>query len=297
MSVRINPSLLPDLLASIQQSRQNENAATQELSSGRTVNNPSDNPAATAAVVLNHGQSGQDAQFLQNISTLQGRFQTADSTLSNVVQVLTQALSLGTEGANSTVSDSDRQAIATEVQGLLTQTVGLANTTYQGACLFGGTNVNAQPFTLDSTTGAVTYNGNSKTTSVEISQGNSITANVPGDRLFQNGSGSVLGALQDLYTALTTATNMPAAVTEVQSALSQLGVQRVTYGNALNQINQNESFLNQDKLNLSEQENTLEGADLSAVATNFAQAQLAVQATLSATSRVLSQKTLLDYLA
>ncbi len=297
MSVRLNPDLLPDLLASIQKSEQNENIATQELSSGRTVNSPSDNPAAAAAIVLNHDQTGQDAQFLQNISALQGRFQVADSTISNVVEVLTQALSLGTEGANGTVSATDRQAIATEVQGLLTQTMGLANTTYQGAYLFGGTNVNTQPFTVDNTTGAVTYNGNPNTTSVEISNGNSITANVPGDQLFQNASGSVLGALQDLYTALNTGTNMPAAVSEVQSALSQLDVQRVTYGNALNQINLSESFLNQDQLNLSEQENTLEGADLSVVASNFSQAQLADQATLSATSRVLTQKTLLDYLA
>ena len=297
MSVRLNPDLLPDLLASIQKSEQNENITTQELSSGRTVNSPSDNPAAAAAIVLNHDQTSQDGQFLQNISALQGRFQVADSTISNAVEVLTQALSLGTEGANGTVSATDRQAIATEVQGLLTQTVGLANTTYQGAYLFGGTNVDAQPFTVDSTTGAATYHGNSNTTSVEISNGNSITANVPGDQLFQNANGSVLGALQDLYTALNTGNNMPAAVSEVQSALSQLDVQRVTYGNALNQINLSESFLNQDQLNLSQQENTLEGADLSVVVSNFSQAQLADQATLSATSRVLSQKTLLDYLA
>jgi flagellar hook-associated protein 3 FlgL len=296
MSVRVNPDLLPDLLASIQQSQSNQTTATEEISTGRMVNNPSDNPAATAAIVLTHDQSGQDAQFLQNITTLQGRFQTADSTLSNVVQALTQAVSLGTEGATGTLSSSDRQAIATEVQGLLTQTIGLANTTYQGAYLFGGTNVNTQPFTQDATTGAIAYHGNPNTSSVEISQGNSITANVPGDQLFQNAAGSVLGALQDLYTALNTGTNMPAAVTEVQSALSQLDVQRVTYGNALNQINLSESFLNQDQLNLSQQEDTLEGADLSVVATNYSQAQLAEQATLSATSVALNQKTLLDYL-
>jgi flagellar hook-associated protein 3 FlgL len=296
MSIRLNPDLLPELLASMQQSEQNETTATQQLSSGRTVNSPSDDPAATAAIVLNHDQSSQDAQFLQNISTLQGRFQVADSTLSNVVQVLTQAVSLGTEGATSTVSASDRQALATEVQGILTQTVALANTTYQGAYLFGGTDVNTQPFTLDDTTGAVTYNGNPNTASVELSNGNSITTNVPGDQLFQNGSGSVFGALQDLYNSLNSGNNIPTAVNEVSSALTQLGVQRVTYGNALNQINLSESFLNQDTLNLSEQENMLEGADLSTVATNFSQAQLASQATLSATSEVLSQKTLLDYL-
>jgi len=137
---------------------------------------------------------------------------------------------------------------------LLSQTVSLANASYQGAFLFAGTKVSTQPFTLDTTTNTVTYNGNSATTSVQLSDGNSINANLPGDQLFQNGSGSVTGALQDLYSALTTGTNIPASVTEVQNALNQVNQQRVFYGNNLNQISLSESFLNQDKLNLSQQE-------------------------------------------
>jgi chemotaxis methyl-accepting protein methylase len=54
--------------------------------------------------------------------------------------------------------------------------------------------------------------------------------------------------------------------------------------------------LNDDQLNLSQQENGLAGADMAAVATNFAQAQIASQATVNATARVLSLPTLLSYL-
>ena len=54
--------------------------------------------------------------------------------------------------------------------------------------------------------------------------------------------------------------------------------------------------LNDDKVNLSQEENGLAGADMAAVATNFSQAQLANQATLSATAKVLGLPTLLDYL-
>ena len=296
MAVRLNPDLLPSLLNSLQQSKQNEALATAQLGSGRSVNQLADNPAASAALVLNHDQASQDGQFLQNLTTLQGRYQVADSSLSNVVQVLTRALTLGTEGANGTVSAADRKDIAGEVQGLLNQTVSLANASYQGAFLFAGTKVTTQPFTLDSTTNAVTYNGNTLTTSVELSSGNSITANVPGDQIFQNAAGSVMGALQDLYSSLMSGNNIPNAVAEIQSGLNQISDQRVFYGNALNQINLSESFLNQEKVNLSQAENGLAGADLAVVATNFAQAQLANQATLSATAKVLGLPTLLDYL-
>ncbi len=296
MSVRLNPDLLPSLLASIQQTSQNQANATVELGSGQSVNQLSDDPAAAAALVLNHDQSSQGAQFLQNLNSLQGKYQVADSALSNVVLALTRALSLGTEGANGTVSDSNRQAIAGEVQGLLSQTVNLGNTTYQGSYLFAGTKVSTQPFTVDTTANTVTYNGNSATTSVELSNGDSITANVPGDQIFQNPAGNAIGALQDLYTALTTGANIPAAVTEVQNGLNQISSQRVFYGNALNQINLSETFLNQEQVNLSQQENSLIGANLAQVASSFAQAQVATQATLSATAKVLSLPTLLDYL-
>jgi flagellar hook-associated protein 3 FlgL len=296
MTIRLNPDLLPDLLASIQQSQANQNIATQQLSSGRSVNQLSDNPAAAAAVVQNHNQASQDVQYLQSIDSLQGRFQTADSALSNVVTVLTRALSLGVEGANGTLNAGDQQAIASEVQGLLNQTVSLGNTNYQGSYLFGGTAVNTQPFSLDAATNAVTYNGNANTTSVLLSAGVAVTANVPGSQLFRNTNGSVLGSLQDLYTALNTGTNIPAAVTEIQNALSQVDIQRVTYGNALNQINLSQNFLNQDQINLSTQENALVGVDPAVAATNFSQAQVANQATLSATARVLSLPTLLDFL-
>jgi len=52
---------------------------------------------------------------------------------------------------------------------------------------------------------------------------------------------------------------------------------------------------NVDQLNLSQQENGLAGADMAAAATNFAQVQIASQATVTATARVLSLPTLPDY--
>jgi len=298
MTIRLNPNPLPDLLAAIQQSDQNVNLAEQLLGSGLKVHQLSDNPGAAASDVQNRNQYSQDDQFLQNISTLQSRFQVADSTLSNVVTALTQALSLGTEGANGTLSTQDRQAITAEVQGLQTQIAGLANTQAQGGYLFSGTAVNTQPFAVNTTTGAVTYNGNTGVACTQLSSGNSINTNVPGSQLFQNASGSVFGSLQDLVTALQSnnTTAIGNAVTEVQNALSTLDTQRVFYGNALNQVTQSEDFLNQDQLNLSTQQNALIAVDPATAASDLVQAQTDNQAILSAAGRTLSLPNLLTYL-
>lgn len=296
MTIRINPNLLPDLLLSIEQSKQNIDTATLQLATGRKVNQLSEDPAAVAALVGNHNQAGQDDQFLHNISTLQTKFQVADSTLSDVVQVLTRAISIGIEGANGTQSAADRAAIAGEVQGLQTQLVSLANTAYQGTYLFAGTAVTTQPFTLDPVTNAVTYNGNTSVSSVQLSNGNAININVPGSQLFQNASGSAFDALQNLFSSLISGNNIGTAVTQVQSSLGQVSTQRVFYGNALNQANLSENFLGQDKVNLSTQENALVGVDPAKAASDLVQAQIANQATLSATGRILNLPTLLDFI-
>jgi flagellar hook-associated protein 3 FlgL len=296
MSIRLNPNLLPDLLTAVQQSEQNMNAATEQLASGRSVNRLSDDPAAVAALVGNHNSTGQDDQFLRNISSLQARFQVADSTLSNVVTVLTRAVAIGTEGANGTLSAADRQAVAGEVQGLTSQLLSLANTTYQGTYVFSGTAVKTQPFALNTTTNAVTYNGDANTTSVQLSNGNPISTSVPGSQLFQNASGDAFGALQNLNAALLSGNNIGAAVTQVQTALSTVSTQRVFYGNGLNQITLSENFLSQDKVNLSSQENSLVGVDPAKAASDLVQAQVANQSILSATGRVLTLPTLLSFL-
>jgi flagellar hook-associated protein 3 FlgL len=296
MSIRLNPNIIPDLLVSIEQSRQNLDTADQQLATGFKINQLSDGPAAAAAFVGNRSQSSEDDQFLQNIGTLQSRFQIADSTLSNVVTVLTRAISIGTEGANGTLSASDRQAIAGEVQGLSSQLLGLANTSSQGTYIFAGTAVTTQPFTQNPATGAVTYNGNTNVTSVQLSNGTSIQGNLPGSQLFQNSSGNAFTALQDLTNALNSGNNIGAAVTEVSNALSAVDTQRVFYGNALNQVTLSQNFLNQDKLNLSSQENTLVGADLAQAASNFSQATTANQAALQAASKALNLPTILDYI-
>jgi flagellin-like hook-associated protein FlgL len=107
---------------------------------------------------------------------------------------------------------------------------------------------------------------------------------------------SALSGVAKPYASLVSGNHIGQAVGQVNSALTQVGVQRVAYGNALNQIDLTQNFLNQDKINLSSQENTLVGAHPVKAATDFSQAQLANQSTISATGRVLSLPTLLDFI-
>lgn len=297
MNVRVNPNILPDLLAGLDQTRQQLNQADAQLASGRSINAPSDNPAGTAALVLNHAAQSQTDSFRQNISDLQSKMQIADSALSSGESAIQQAISLGVEAGNSNLSDQNRQAIAQQLSGIQQQLVGIANTTAGGTYLFGGTLVTTQPFTLNpSDPSGVTYNGNSAVLSVEISNGQNVTTNVPGNQLFLNPAGNVFGALNQLITAIQSNSGIAAANTAFGQAASEFNTERLAYGTSLNQLQSTDSFLANDQVQLQTQEGNISAADLAKVATNFSQAELAYNSLLAAEGKILNLPTLLNYL-
>ena len=165
-ATRINPYPMPDLLAALEQLQQQQNTATLQLATGSTINKPSDNPAGAALLTQIFDQSSQVDSFQKSMSSISGELQTADSTLNSVTNALQRAISLGVEGANGTLSDSDRADVATELTGIQAQLVSLANTSYQGQFIFSGT-AEVQPFVTDAqASSGVRYAGNSGTNTV-----------------------------------------------------------------------------------------------------------------------------------
>ncbi len=296
--MRVNPDFTPNILTELYISQSQEQAALEQISTGQLINMPSDNPAGAATLVENLSEQNQTDQFLQNTSSVEGLLQTADSTLSSLVESLNQAISLGVQGASSTVSLEDQQQIAQQVQGIQTQVLQLANTSYQGNYIFAGTATTTVPFTANSSApDGVTYNGNNNTNSVEIAEGRSIQTNLSGAQIFQGSGGDVMGSLQQLVTALQSGntTNIGAATNQVSTALNYVSQQRVFYGSAMDQLTSNQSFLQQEQVNLQSQENTVDGVNMAQAATNLSQAQVTQNATLAALAKIIPV-TLLNYL-
>jgi flagellar hook-associated protein 3 FlgL len=294
--MRVNPNPMPDLLAALNKSQLETQQAMLEISSGRSVNQPSDNPTAAALLVENNDQATFNSGYLQSIGTVQGQLSTADSTLSSVVTALQRAISLGVEGANGTLSDSDRASIANELQGIQSQLVSLSNASYEGRYVFAGTNTNTPPFVVDNTIpSGVSYVGNTDVNQVSIGNGNKLAVNQPGSNLFSAPGNDVFLAVNNLIQALQSNTAIGAAVTSLGAANSYLSAQRVFYGNASNQAQSQSTYLNAAKLQIAQQQNTLGGADLAAAATNLARSQIDTQATLATISK-LTQNNLFSYL-
>jgi flagellar hook-associated protein 3 FlgL len=296
--MRVNPNMVPDILADLQQSQSTLDTALQEVATGKSVNAPSDNPAASAEMVQNTMETGNVDQYTQNVTSVLSSVQSASSALSSVVSSLTQAVSLGTQGANSTNSSADLQAIAQQVQEILSDVVSQANLSYQGTYLFGGTANTTAPYTADSSSSSgYTYNGNDDTNSVAIGDDTSIQVNLPGSQIFSNSSTNVLQSLSSLVSALQSGNTsaISTATTAVDTALNYVDQQGVFYSNAESQLNTQETYLEQETVNLSSQATSLVGVDMAQAATELSQAETDNSAAEAAAAKVLPNS-ILNYL-
>jgi flagellar hook-associated protein 3 FlgL len=288
--MRVNPNPIADILASIALDQQTQETALAQLASGRRVNLPSDDPAAAATLSLNHAQASQDDQFLQVISGVSARLQVADSTIGSVVSSLDRAISLGIEGGGgATLSNANRSAIVTELQGLQQQILGLANTSFQGSYIFAGTASTTAPFSANpASPSGVSYAGNAGTNTLAVGQSFSVTVNLPGSQLFSGTGGDVFQSLQDLIVAVQNNTGIDTAVLGLRKAFDVVTTQRVFYGNVLQQLDAQQTSINSEKLQLARQENAVGGADPAAAASAAVSAATARTAALQAATSLLN---------
>jgi len=297
--MRIVPSeLYSDLLSNLQIDRQNVNQAVEEASSGQSVNTLSDNPLAAGQLVINRAQIADVDQFSYSINTVQGSLNTADSALNSVVSSLTQAVSVGTEAAGGTLTSTQLQALAQQIDQISQQAVGLANTTYQGNYVFAGTTVTTQPYVASSSSpSGIAYAGNNNTNSVEVGEGQTVTLGLPGSQIFNAPGADVFQSLTDLSNAIQSGNqnSIASGISEVQTSLNNVVAQRSLYGDTLQQLNSDSTNLSQETLTLQQFQTNLIGANEAQVATNLSQAQTTLQAAIAAASQV-SQDSLLNYL-
>ena len=294
--MRVNPNPTPDLLTALAQSRQDEQEALLQLASGRRVSTPSDDPAAAAVLVGNRTRTAGVQQFLRSIASQRTQLQSADSALNSVVLVLQRAITVGIQGGNGTLSDSDRNAVAQELLGLQGQVLSLANTSIEGIYLFAGTESQTAPYVTDTNSpSGVGYQGNSNVNVLSIGEGFSIPVNVPGAQIFNGAGADVFQALSDLAQAVRNNMGVDSAVSDVRKALDTVSARRVFYGNTMQQMSTQETFLNSEKLELAQEENSLAAADMAASASQLLNAQSARSAALQAAGNML-RNSLFDYL-
>jgi flagellar hook-associated protein 3 FlgL len=294
-------------LASLNILQSNMSQADEELSTGLSVNQASDNPQEIQDIFETRAALGQANQSAQDLTTIQGQVQTADAAVQSAIQVLNSAVTIGTQGANSGVSTSTQQGLATQVQSLQAQLVAISRTEVGGVYVFSGDASGSPPYQVDATSPTgVDQLVTPQQSTLQIAGPSGVTFQVSmtAQDLFdqQDSSGNPTAnnafvALNSLAQALQggSQTAITQAIGAVQTAASYVNSQTGFYGAAENNVSSAlslaQKFQTEDQTEL----NGLTSADTASLAVQVSQDSTALDAAMEAQAH-RPTSSLFDYL-
>jgi flagellar hook-associated protein 3 FlgL len=290
-------------LAGIEGALDRLDTTQQELSTGKRINQPSDDPSGTAlALQLNTDLSNLN-NYSNQVTDGTGWSQASSSALSDITNSVQRIRELTLEASNGTQTTADMQASAQEVNQLIDQIKQDANTQYNGQYVFSGSATSTQPYqsgSVDSYAGntnqvtrtigpSTTLAVNANLSSV-LGTGQTVSGQPAGDGLLlnslrniaddmQSGNSSALNSdMSSLDTNLNSLTGLSANVGAVQDRL-QMASSRI------------------QTLQLSDTQvlSNTQDADMASTEISFSTQQAALQAALQAGAQVV-QQSLMNFL-
>jgi flagellar hook-associated protein 3 FlgL len=264
-----------------------------QISSGKRLNKPSDDPVAASDVIRIQAEQSEVGQYQDNIATAKSRLNFADATLQGVQTMVERIRNLALISMSNLSAASQHTA---EISGLREQLLSAANSTIDGQFMFAGSNVDSPAYTQASD-GTVTYNGNSDVVRLQIGRAATLQVGVPGSDVF-TGTVDVFATVQNLMTAMN-AGNKPAIaaeVTKLEQFFTAIGSTQGKVGGLINVAQSVDADLTQYSLGRTEQRSRLEDVDMAAALTDYTQAETALRAATAVGARI-SNISILDYLS
>ncbi|SFR42877.1 flagellar hook-associated protein 3 [Marinobacter daqiaonensis] len=160
------------------------NKTQEQVSTGKRVNRPSDDPVAAARILKLDQQVGRIETFQRNVSLAENRLQKEEGTLSSMVDVVQRVRELTVQAGNGSLSINDRQSISAELKERLGQLASLANTQdAAGEYIFSGFQGNTPAFGQN-ISGDWVYQGDEGQRKLEIDDGVTVPISDHGRKLF-----------------------------------------------------------------------------------------------------------------
>ncbi|MCM8596246.1 flagellar hook-associated protein FlgL [Accumulibacter sp.] len=163
-----------------------------QLASGRRLLTPSDDPLASAKALGVSQARDVAAQYARNQGDASDRLGLVDGQLDALTELLQGVRARTVQAGNTVLTDSDRQAMASEVEERFAQLLGIANSrSAQGDYLFSGYQGSTAPFALAAATAAagnppVAYSGDDGERLLQVSATQQMPVSVAGSDLFMN---------------------------------------------------------------------------------------------------------------
>ena len=163
-----------------------------QLATERRILTPADDPVASARALEVSQAQEMNAQFATNRMNARSSLSHVETTLQDAGNLLQDIQQLAVNAGNGTMVLSDRQALATELEGRLEDLLGVANTSDgAGGYLFSGYMATTQPFTR--TPGGAQYQGDQGQRQLQVGASRKLPLSASGSAVFEaipTGNGS-----------------------------------------------------------------------------------------------------------
>ncbi len=197
-----NNSIATRILQHITSSQARLQEVQDRIGSGRRINRASDDPFGTSQLLATQTRFQTARQWVRSALVAADDLAITEQSLKGANSVLQRAFELSVQGDNTTLDVTGREAIATEVDRLIETMINLANSSHAGRKIFAGHQTQTAPFVPDvpANPTVVNYVGDAGVIRREVSEGERVQANVPGDQIF-TGIFTSLIALRDALRA------------------------------------------------------------------------------------------------
>ncbi|MBB3225101.1 flagellar hook-associated protein FlgL [Pseudoduganella umbonata] len=185
MAIRISTQTMYDRNVSQLANLQGNMLRTQmQLSTDRRVLTPADDPVASARALEVTQSQQMNEQFELNRQNANASLSQVDTVMQSVSDIMEAALAEVVRAGNPGQGQSDRDAVATALEGQLNDLLGQANSADgTGGYLFSGFKTNTQPFALTST--GATYFGDQGQRELQVGSGRQMAISASGSQIFE----------------------------------------------------------------------------------------------------------------
>jgi flagellar hook-associated protein 3 FlgL len=287
--MRISTSMLfQQSAAKISDLQSNLVKTQQQLSTGRRILTPADDPVAAARALDVTQSQSVNAQYATNRRTAVSSLTTVDGVLASVTSTLQDVKTQTVYAGNGTLSNSDRSNLAIQLSSDLDQLLALANSTDGiGNYLFSGYQTGTQPF-VKTATGAQ-YNGDQGQRQIQVDSSRQMAVSDSGQAIFQGNNQDVFKTLTDLITLLQTPVTTPAqnaALTaglstangNIDQSLNNVLTTRASVGSRLTELDSLNSSGSARDIQYSQTLSQLQDVDYAKAISQLTQQQMTLQA-------------------
>lgn len=284
-----------NMLKNLYRSMESMDRLQDQLSSGRKISRPSDDPVVASRAMYYRSSLTENEQFQQNVNEAQGWMEISDKSLGEATDIFRRVRELVIESNDAALDRTALEAIGAEVAQIRDHLGNIANQTIGGKYIFAGTDTLHPPFnaatgTFDSTNG----------TDIRLEMGQAIylPINVNGQEVFNYPSSA--NNIFDLLDRISSQTlnGQPVAQTDLGTLDKQIDnvlSVRATLGARMNRMDLIGQRLSDQELDITKLKSENEDADAAEVITKLKTQETVYQAALGAGARIL-QPSLMDYL-